>query len=131
MVKNFMKKMKEQKGLTLVELLAVIVILGIIAGIAVPSISNIIEKSKEDAYQANIDMIEAAGKLAAIAEEDEGTDEGYSVEELVAAKYLDAAPLSPFDGDVEFDGTYNAGKYTEGTEKTTKPDYVTPTVPAS
>ena len=45
----FMKmkeRLKNQKGLTLIELLAVIVILGIIAAIAIPSIGNIIQNTK-------------------------------------------------------------------------------------
>ncbi|XXM72268.1 type IV pilin protein [Lysinibacillus sphaericus] len=46
------KILKNDKGLTLVELLAVIVILGIIAAIAVPSIGSIIEKSRVDAVKA-------------------------------------------------------------------------------
>ena len=45
-----MKKMKQilknEKGLTLIELLAVIVILAIVAAIAVPAIGNIIENSR-------------------------------------------------------------------------------------
>ena len=47
------KHIKNEKGLTLIELLAVIVILGIIAAIAIPSISSIIEKSREDAIKAD------------------------------------------------------------------------------
>ncbi len=49
MKKFLQKRLKNEKGLTLVELLAVIVILGIIAAIAVPSIggyySRILERN--------------------------------------------------------------------------------------
>lgn len=58
MLKKFLKN---EKGLTLVELLAVIVILGIVAAIAIPSIGSIIQKSKEDAVKADaITVINAA-----------------------------------------------------------------------
>jgi len=48
MFKKFLNKklLKNQKGLTLIELLAVIVILAIIAAIAIPAIGNIIENSR-------------------------------------------------------------------------------------
>jgi type IV pilus assembly protein PilA len=61
MLKKFFKN---DKGLTLVELLAVIVILGIIAAIAVPSIGGIINKSKDDAVVAEAVQIINAAKLA-------------------------------------------------------------------
>ncbi|MFL8937636.1 type IV pilin protein [Rossellomorea oryzaecorticis] len=61
MLKKFLKN---DKGLTLVELLAVIVILGIIAAIAVPSIGGIINKSKDDAKVADALQIISAAKLA-------------------------------------------------------------------
>lgn len=55
--------LKSEKGLTLIELLAVIVILGIIAAIAIPSIGGIIQKSKVNAVKADAVQILNAAKL--------------------------------------------------------------------
>ncbi|WP_082795300.1 type II secretion system protein [Alkalihalobacillus trypoxylicola] len=57
------KRLKNERGLTLVELLAVVVILGIIAAIAVPSIGMIIENSKKDAAVSNAQQILNAAQL--------------------------------------------------------------------
>ncbi|WAA12841.1 type II secretion system protein [Fervidibacillus halotolerans] len=58
------KRLKNEKGMTLVELLAVLVILGIIAAIAVPMIGNIINDSKDKAILADAQMILSGAKLA-------------------------------------------------------------------
>lgn len=54
---------KNEKGLTLVELLAVIIILGIIAAIAVPSIGTIIDNSRIKAEKADALVMISAAKL--------------------------------------------------------------------
>ncbi|MGX1982491.1 type IV pilus assembly protein PilA [Thermolongibacillus altinsuensis] len=59
----FKRLIKSEKGLTLIELLAVIVILGIIAAIAIPSIGGLINKSKDDAKIAEGIQIINAAKL--------------------------------------------------------------------
>lgn len=51
-----------KKGFTLVELLAVITIIGVVALIVFPKIINSIKQSKEDLYQIQVHDIESAGK---------------------------------------------------------------------
>ena len=53
MFKTMNKRIKNEKGLTLIELLAVIVILAIVAAIAVPAIGNIINNSEIKAVKAD------------------------------------------------------------------------------
>lgn len=61
MFQNMKKRIKNEKGLTLIELLAVVVILAIIAAIAIPAIGNIIDNSRIKAAKADaINIINAA-----------------------------------------------------------------------
>ncbi len=56
-------KMKNNKGFTLVELLAVIVILVAIISIAIPSITSSVERTKDKEYNAKVDLIKAAAEV--------------------------------------------------------------------
>lgn len=56
------KIIRNPNGLTLLELLAVVVILGIISAIAVPTFSTIIENTKKDAHISNAIQIAEAAK---------------------------------------------------------------------
>ncbi|VEI07916.1 prepilin-type N-terminal cleavage/methylation domain-containing protein [Kurthia zopfii] len=58
------QKVRNEKGMTLIELLAVIVILAIIALIAIPAISNIISNSKSKAILSDAAIIIKAAKTA-------------------------------------------------------------------
>lgn len=60
---NKFKHIKNEKGLTLIELLAVIVILAIIAAIAIPAIGNIIDSSRVKAAKADAANILSSAQL--------------------------------------------------------------------
>ncbi|MDW0109644.1 type II secretion system protein [Sporosarcina aquimarina] len=86
MKKFLQKKLKNEKGLTLVELLAVIVILGIIAAIAVPAIGGIIDNSRIKAVKADAQTILSAANMY-FAENPDATD--VNLMTLVDGNYMD------------------------------------------
>lgn len=101
------KLLKNQKGLTLIELLAVIVILAIIAAIAIPAIGNIIENSRYNALKADAINIINAGNLYFT---DNPSEPSVSVSKLKEDKYLDNA--GRFEGDATTTAAYTVSKPT-------------------
>lgn len=86
-MEKFKKAMRREDGFTLVELLAVIVILGIILAIAIPAIGNIISDSEGKATAAENELILDAARLYFTAEET--VTNPVTVEALMTAGYLE------------------------------------------
>lgn len=59
----FKNVMKDERGLSLVELLAVVVIMAIIAGIGAVAITGVIQKNREDAAISSLQSVVAAANL--------------------------------------------------------------------
>lgn len=90
---------KEEKGFTLVELLVVIVILGVLAGIGVPTYRGFIDRSHEAATLAELQAVSMAIKFYFMEHDEELSDlsklrrylgdEDFTVDDTGVVKYLD------------------------------------------
>ena len=110
MKKFLQKKLKDQKGMTLIELLAVIVIIAIIAAIAIPAISNIITTSKVSALQADGQNMLASASLY-FTENQVADGATVTLEVIQDAGFIEDAGNITVDGSGDLLGsvTYNTG----------------------
>jgi general secretion pathway protein G len=93
--------LKEEKGFTLIELMTVILILGLVIGIAMPNLLKNREIAKKTATQSELRSIQSALEMYYI-ENDKypATDEGVKI--LIEEKYLDDGAIKD-----EFKRAYN------------------------
>ena len=68
-----MKKLRNRKGFTLVEIMIVVAIIGLLAAIAIPNFVNARTTARNKACQANLKQIEGAVQVWAIDNNKSGT----------------------------------------------------------
>lgn len=99
-----MKKGRNQKGFTLVELMVVVVIIGILVAIAVPVYRSVQTNAAENACRANIRTLEGVLEVWK-ADNNLGTYPN-SLDVLVEQGYIKEVPKCPLNGiDYTYDGT--------------------------
>jgi type IV pilus assembly protein PilA len=106
MLKKLRKMLKKQEGFTLVELMIVVVILGILAGIGVQQYGNIQQRAKEAADAANRKVLTNATNMMLML--DANPEDGFVEDKLTITKddpgklvpqYLDEWPDNPMGDD--------------------------------
>jgi len=110
MLRKIRKMLQQQEGFTLVELMIVVVILGILAGVGIQQYGNVQERARAAAHEANIKVLTSAANMYLMMENPTdpsitipGTGETESNNVLVT-DYLDAWPKNPYtSGDKEGD----------------------------
>ncbi|MGI6659397.1 MAG: prepilin-type N-terminal cleavage/methylation domain-containing protein [Dethiobacteraceae bacterium] len=60
---NLLRKAKNQKGFTLVELMVVVVIIGILVAIAIPIYGQVTRRAELGAHEANVRILKGAGSM--------------------------------------------------------------------
>ena len=96
--------MKKRTGLTLVELLIVVMILGALAAIALPRISQSAGNAKERACETNISLMNSAIEMYYV---DEGAYPAALGDVTGSTTYFpDGAPACPLGGTYTMNGNY-------------------------
>lgn len=106
MLKKLRKMLKKQEGFTLVELMIVVVILGILAGIGVQQYANVQTRAKGAAHNANLRIISSAANMYVMLEDEALTN----IDQLKTKGYLQEVPDNPFGQD-KVDGKPWVGAY--------------------
>jgi len=95
------KRLKGEEGFTLIELMIVVVVIGILAGIAVPMYRGVQDKAKEEVGKANAQMLNQGIEMWVLSE---GKEADYKYDENDEAELLKSLGLEGPVLHVKFDG---------------------------
>jgi type II secretion system protein G len=93
--------MRNRKGLTLMELLIVVIILGALAAIAIPRITNSATTAKRNACKTNVDTLNTAMEMYKM-DHSSTTYPTLAVLEADMNYFPDSAPVCPFSDGTTF-----------------------------
>lgn len=99
MLKALWRKLRqEEQGFTLVELVVVVVILGILAGVGIQQFGNVQERARESAHEANVKVLTSAAQMYALLTGVQSTETEEHTEEKnkLVPEYLAEWPNSPW-----------------------------------
>ena len=106
MLKALWRKLRqEEQGFTLVELVVVVVILGILAGVGIQQFGNVQERARQSAHKANVKVLTSAAQMYALIEgvpDDETIKISKPLKDQedhkLVPNYIAEWPNSPWDG---------------------------------
>lgn len=118
MLRKIRKLLKKQEGFTLVELMIVVVILGILAGIGVQQYGNIQERARQAAHAANKKVLTNAANMWLIMNDGfEGDSKEFEGKDNDLVQYVDEWPTNPYSDKRDYVVTITKTVEGEGRER--------------
>lgn len=122
MLRKIRKLLKKQEGFTLVELMIVVVILGILAGIGVQQYGNIQERARKAADEANRKVLTNAANMWLIMNggfegENEATKKFEREDNELVPEYVDEWPTYPYSDEKDYVVTITKKVEQDGRER--------------